>query len=43
MKQGSDTVPFYADVKVILPVIIIILLLLGSGATAAICLRHRKY
>lgn len=42
MKQGSDNVPFYADVRVILPSIIIILLLLASGATAAVCLKHRK-
>lgn len=42
MKQGSDNVPFYADVRVILPLIICILLLLASGATAAVCLRHRK-
>lgn len=42
MKQGSDGTPFYADVRVIVPLIVIILILLGSGATAVVCLRHRK-
>ncbi|XP_017775727.1 PREDICTED: Down syndrome cell adhesion molecule-like protein Dscam2 [Nicrophorus vespilloides] len=42
MQQGSSGNPFYADVKILLPVIILAVLLLASGATAIICLKHRR-
>lgn len=42
IKLGNENVPFYSDVKIIVPLIIAILALLTSGAIAVACLKKRE-
>ncbi|XP_022918386.1 cell adhesion molecule Dscam2 isoform X1 [Onthophagus taurus] len=42
MKQGNDTLPFYTDFKIILPLVVVAVILLISGATVIACWRNRQ-
>lgn len=43
MKQGDDGGPLYTDIKIVLPLTIIVLILLSSGTSTVVCLRSSMY
>lgn len=42
VKRGHSSHPFYSDVRVMVPLIIATLALLGAGAAAGLCWRNSK-
>ncbi|KAK9688242.1 Fibronectin type III domain [Popillia japonica] len=42
MKQGDNGEPLYTDIKIVLPLTIIVLILLSSGTSTVICLKSRQ-
>ncbi|KAB0795843.1 hypothetical protein PPYR_09904 [Photinus pyralis] len=42
MKREGNSTPFYADLKIMVPVVIIMILLLAAGVTAVACLRNNQ-
>lgn len=42
MKQGDNGEPLYTDIKIVLPLTIIVLILLSSGTSTVICLKSSK-
>ncbi|KAJ8927237.1 hypothetical protein NQ314_020327, partial [Rhamnusium bicolor] len=42
MKQGSENYPFYSDMKVVIPLIILILGIIVSVVGALVCMRNRQ-
>ncbi|KAJ8949300.1 hypothetical protein NQ318_006725 [Aromia moschata] len=42
MKQGSDTTPFYSDMKVVIPLIVLGLAIIISVIGALVCMKHRQ-
>ena len=42
VKRGNTSAPFYSDMRVMVPLIIAILALLGAGTAAGLCWRNSK-
>jgi hypothetical protein len=43
VKRGHGSPPFYSDMRVMVPLIIATVALLGAGAAAVLCWRRSKY
>lgn len=42
VKRGHNSLPFYSDLRVMVPLIIATVALLGAGAAAGLCWKHSK-
>lgn len=42
IQQGNDETPFYADFKIVIPLIVLVIGIIVTAIGAVLCLRHRK-
>lgn len=42
MKQGSDDAPFYSDMKIVIPLLVLVLAIKISVVGALLCMKRRK-
>lgn len=43
MKQGNDNSPFYSDLRVVIPLAVLIVAIIFTIVGAIVCMRRRKW